>query len=54
MSNASQLKTPNAQRDLRGWLSAAAESQGFLLVGVGPANIGAKNENGLSAFLMMH
>ena len=51
MSNVSQLKTPNAKRDLRGWLNAAAAGQGFLLVGVGPANIGAKNENGLSAFL---
>ncbi len=51
MSNASQLKMPNAKLDLRGWLNAAAEGQGFLHVGVGPASIGAVNENGLSAFL---
>ncbi len=51
MSKASQPKMPNAKRDLRGWLNAAAEGQGFFLVGVGPASIGAVNENGLSAFL---
>ena len=51
MSNASQLKTPNVKRDPRGWLNAAAEGQGFSLVGIGPASIGAVNEDGLSAFL---
>lgn len=51
MSDASQLKIPNSRRDLRGWLSAAAKGQGFLLVGIGPAKIGAMNENGLSTFL---
>jgi epoxyqueuosine reductase len=51
VSNASQLKTPNAKRDLRGWLNAAAAGLGFSLVGIGPASIGAENENGLSAFL---
>ena len=51
MSNASQLKTPNVKRDLRGWLSAAAEGHGFSLVGIGPASIRAVNEDGLSTFL---
>ncbi len=51
MSNASQLKIANAKHDLRGWLNAAAAGQGFSLVGIGPASIGAVNENGLSAFL---
>ena len=33
MSNASQLQIPNAKLDPRGWLNAAAEDQGFLVVG---------------------
>ena len=51
MNNANQLKIPSAKRDLRGWLNAAAVGQGFSLVGIGPASIGAVNENGLSSFL---
>jgi epoxyqueuosine reductase len=51
VSNASQLKIPNAKRDLRGWLNAAAAGQGFSFVGIGPATIGAVNKNGLSTFL---
>ena len=51
MSNASQIKLPNSKRDLRGWLNAASKGQGFSLVGIGPASIGAVNENGLSTFL---
>ena len=51
MNNASRLKIPSAKRNLRGWLNAAAARQGFSLVGIGPASIGAVNENGLSYFL---
>ena len=51
MNNHNQQKTPNEKRDLRGWLNAAAEGQGFSLAGIGPASIEALNENGLSAFL---
>ena len=51
MSNTSQRKIPDEKRGLRGWLSAAAEGQGFSLVGIGPASIRAVNENGLSTFL---
>ena len=51
MIKASQLKTPDAKRDLRGWLNTAAAGQGFSLVGIGPATIGVVNENGLTNFL---
>ncbi len=51
MSDASQLKMPNAKSDPRGWLSAAAEDQGFSLVGIGPASIEAVSKRGLAAFL---
>jgi len=51
VSDTSQLKMPNAKRDPRGWLSAAAGGQGFSLVGIGPASIDAVNESGLEAFL---
>ena len=51
MSNASQLQIPNAKLDPRGWLRAAAEDQGFLVVGIGPASIGSVYKDGLSTFL---
>ena len=51
MSNASQLQIPNAKLDPRGWLNAAAEDQGFLVVGIGPASIGSVYKDGLSTFL---
>lgn len=51
MSNATQLKMPNAKCDPRGWLNAAAGYQGFSLVGIGPASIETVNESGLAAFL---
>ena len=51
MSNASQLKMPNARRDPVSWLHAAADSQGFSFVGIGPASIDALNNKGLTAFL---
>ena len=51
MSNASQFKMPNARRDPVGWLHAAAVSQGFSFVGIGPASIEALNNRGLTAFL---
>ena len=40
MSNASQLKIPNAKLDLRGWLNAAAAGQGFSLLGLAPLALG--------------
>ena len=51
MSNVSQLQIPNAKLDPRGWLNAAAEDQGFLVVGIGPASIGSVYKDGLSTFL---
>ena len=51
MSNASQLQIPNAKLDPRGWLNAAAEDQGFLVVGIGPASIASVYKDGLSTFL---
>ena len=51
MSDSSKPKMSNAERDLRGWLDAKAEKEGFFLVGIGPASIEAKNVSGLEAFL---
>ena len=51
MSNVSQLQIPNAKLDPRGWLNAAAEDQGFLVVRIGPASIGSVYKDGLSTFL---
>ena len=42
---------PNAKRDPRGWLDAAAGDEGFFLVGIGPASLERINASGLSAFL---
>ena len=51
MSDASQIKISDAQRDLRAWLNARAAGQGFSFVGIGPASIAALNKNGLSTFI---
>ena len=51
MSNSSQPKMPNVERDPRGWLDAIAEEEGFFLVGIGPATIETKNVSGLKVFL---
>jgi len=51
VSDTGKLKMPDAQHDPSGWLNAAADAQGFSLVGIGPARIEAVNKSGLTAFL---
>ena len=51
MSKAIQHPKPNAHKDPRGWLIEAAAHEGFLLAGIGPADIGSVNRAGLAAFL---
>ena len=42
---------PDANQNPRDWLAAAAAKEGFLLAGIGPAEIGPVNLAGLAAFL---
>ena len=51
MSKSIQPSKPNAHKDPRGWLIEAAAHEGFLLAGIGPADIGSVNRAGLAAFL---
>ena len=51
MSRTIQPTKPNAHKDPRGWLIEAAADEGFLLAGIGPAEIGPVNRAGLAAFL---
>ena len=51
MSKTIQHPKPNAHKDPRGWLIEAAAHEGFLLAGIGPADIGPVNRAGLAAFL---
>ena len=51
MSKTIQHPKPNAHKDPRGWLIEAAAHEGFLLAGIGPADIGSVNRAGLAAFL---
>ena len=51
MSKTIQHPKPNAHKDPRGWLTKAAAYEGFLLAGIGPADIGLANRTGLAAFL---
>mgnify|MGYP006084047071 FL=1 len=51
MSKTIQHPKPNAHKDPRGWLIEAAAHEGFLLAGIGPADIGLVNRAGLAAFL---
>ena len=51
MSKTIQHPKPNAHKDPRGWLIEAAANEGFLLAGIGPADIGQVNRAGLAAFL---
>ena len=51
MSKAIHYPKPNAHKDPRGWLIEAAAHEGFLLAGIGPADIGSVNRAGLAAFL---
>ena len=51
MSKSIQPPKPNAHKDPRGWLIEAAAHEGFLLAGIGPADIGSVNRAGLAAFL---
>ena len=51
MSKTIQHPKPNAHKDPRGWLIEAAAYEGFLLAGIGPADIGLANRTGLAAFL---
>jgi len=51
VSKTIQHPKPNAHKDPRGWLIEAAAHEGFLLAGIGPADIGLVNRAGLAAFL---
>ena len=51
MSKTIQHSKSNAHKDPRGWLIEAAAHEGFLLAGIGPADIGSVNRAGLAAFL---
>ena len=51
MSKTIQHPKSNAHKDPRGWLIEAAAHEGFLLAGIGPADIGSVNRAGLAAFL---
>ena len=51
MSKTIQHPKPNAHKDPRGWLIEAAAHEGFLLAGIGPADIEPVNKAGLVAFL---
>ena len=51
MSKTIQHPKPNAHKDPRGWLIEAAAHEGFLLAGIGQADIGPVNRAGLAAFL---
>jgi hypothetical protein len=51
VSNPPQTPILNARKNPRGWLEVAAADVGFLLFGIGPAEIGQRNRNGLAAFL---
>jgi epoxyqueuosine reductase len=51
VSKTIQHPKPNAHKDPRGWLIEAAAHEGFLLAGIGPADIGSVNRAGLAAFL---
>ena len=51
MSKTIQHPKPNAHKNPRGWLIEAAAYEGFLLAGIGPADIGLANRTGLAAFL---
>jgi epoxyqueuosine reductase len=51
VSKTIQHPKPNAHKDPRGWLIEAAAHEGFLLAGIGPADIEPVNRAGLAAFL---
>jgi len=51
VSKTIQHPKPNTHKDPRGWLIEAAAHEGFLLAGIGPADIGPVNRAGLAAFL---
>jgi len=51
VSNPPKNPILNARKNPRGWLEVAAADEGFLLFGVGPAEIGQRNRDGLAAFL---
>jgi len=51
VSKTIQQPRPNAHKEPRGWLIEAAANEGFLLAGIGPADIGPVNRAGLVAFL---
>jgi len=51
VSKTTQHPKPDAHKDPRGWLFKAAAHEGFLLAGIGPADISSVNRAGLAAFL---